>query len=46
VTIELLLAIGLGVLTAAGVWLLLRARVFDIIVGLTCCRTRSTSSSS
>ena len=34
-TIELLLAIGLGVLTAAGVWLLLRARVFDIIVGLT-----------
>jgi len=33
VTIELLLAIGLGVLTAAGVWLLLRARVFDIIVG-------------
>jgi multicomponent K+:H+ antiporter subunit C len=35
VTIELLLAIGLGVLTAAGVWLLLRARVFDIIVGLT-----------
>jgi len=35
VTIELLLAIGLGVLTAAGVWLLLRARVFDVIVGLT-----------
>lgn len=34
-TIELLLAIGLGVLTAAGVWLLLRARVFDIIIGLT-----------
>ena len=34
-TIELLLAIGLGVLTAAGVWLLLRARVFDVIVGLT-----------
>jgi len=35
VTIELLLAIGLGVLTATGVWLLLRARVFDLIVGLT-----------
>jgi multicomponent K+:H+ antiporter subunit C len=35
VTIELLPAIGLGVLTAAGMWLLLRARVFDIIVGLT-----------
>ena len=34
-TIELLLAIGLGVLTASGVWLLLRARVFDVIVGLT-----------
>ena len=34
-TIELLLAIGLGVLTAAGTWLLLRARVFDVIVGLT-----------
>jgi len=35
VTIELLLAIGLGVLTSSGVWLLLRARVFDVIVGLT-----------
>lgn len=34
-TIELLLAVGLGVLTTAGVWLLLRARVFDVIVGLT-----------
>ena len=34
-TIESMLAIGLGVLTAAGVWLLLRARVFDLIVGLT-----------
>ncbi len=34
-TIELLLAAGLGVLTASGVWLLLRARVFDLIVGLT-----------
>jgi multicomponent K+:H+ antiporter subunit C len=34
-TIELLLALGLGVLTGAGVWLLLRARVFDVIVGLT-----------
>jgi multicomponent K+:H+ antiporter subunit C len=34
-TVEALLAIGLGVLTAAGVWLLLRARVFDVIVGLT-----------
>jgi len=34
-TIELLLSAGLGVVTAAGVWLLLRARVFDVIVGLT-----------
>ncbi|UCG99520.1 MAG: Na+/H+ antiporter subunit C [Burkholderiales bacterium] len=32
---ELLLAIGLGVLTATGVWLLLRSRVFDLIIGLT-----------
>jgi len=35
VTVELLLASGLGVLTASGVWLLLRARVFDVIIGLT-----------
>jgi multicomponent K+:H+ antiporter subunit C len=34
-TIEALLAVGLGVLTSCGVWLLLRARVFDLIVGLT-----------
>ena len=34
-TVELLLASGLGVLTASGVWLLLRARVFDVIIGLT-----------
>ena len=34
-SVELLLAIGLGVLTASGIWLLLRARVFDVIVGLT-----------
>lgn len=34
-TLELLLAVGLGVLTAAGIWLLLRARVFDVILGLT-----------
>jgi len=35
VTVELLQAIGLGVLTASGVWLMLRARVFDVILGLT-----------
>ena len=34
-TVELLLAIGLGALTGTGVWLLLRARVFDVILGLT-----------
>ena len=34
-TLELLLAIGLGVLTGSGVWLLLRARTFDVILGLT-----------
>ncbi len=34
-TLELLLAIGLGVLTGTGVWLLLRARTFDVILGLT-----------
>lgn len=34
-TIEALMAIALGVLTAAGVWLLLRARTFDVILGLT-----------
>jgi len=34
-TLELLLALGLGVLTGSGVWLLLRARSFDVILGLT-----------
>jgi multicomponent K+:H+ antiporter subunit C len=34
-TVELLLAVGLGVLASAGVWLLLRSRVFDVILGLT-----------
>ena len=34
-SLELVLAAGLGVLVATGVWLLLRARVFDVIVGLT-----------
>lgn len=31
----LLLAIGLGVLTGTGIWLMLRARSFDVILGLT-----------
>jgi len=33
--LELMLAAGVGLLTAVGVWLLLRARSFDAIVGLT-----------
>ena len=31
---ELILAIGIGVLTASGVWLLLRPRTFQVIIGL------------
>ncbi|MBL8323999.1 MAG: Na+/H+ antiporter subunit C [Rubrivivax sp.] len=31
----LLIAIALGVLTAAGVWLMLRPRTFDLVFGLT-----------
>lgn len=34
-SIEALLAIALGVLTGCGVWLILRARTFDVILGLT-----------
>jgi multicomponent K+:H+ antiporter subunit C len=32
---EALLASGIGVLTGAGLWLALRPRTFDVIVGLT-----------
>ena len=31
---ELIVALGIGVLTGAGVWLLLRPRTFQVIVGL------------
>ena len=31
---ELILALGIGVLTASGVWLILRPRTFQVIVGL------------
>ena len=31
----LLLSLAVGVLTGTGIWLLLRARTFDVIVGLT-----------
>jgi multicomponent K+:H+ antiporter subunit C len=33
--IEWLLASGIGVLTGTGIWLLLRARTFDVPLGLT-----------
>jgi multicomponent K+:H+ antiporter subunit C len=33
--VELLLAIGIGVLTTAGVFLLLRERTFSVLLGLT-----------
>jgi multicomponent K+:H+ antiporter subunit C len=32
---ELLLAVAIGVLSAGGVWLLLRAQVFPVLIGLT-----------
>jgi len=32
---ELLLASAIGILTTAGVWLLLRARTFPVMLGLT-----------
>jgi multicomponent K+:H+ antiporter subunit C len=32
--VELIVAIGIGVLTGSGVWLLLRPRTFQVIVGL------------
>jgi len=32
---SLLVALGLGVLTGTGIWLMLRARTFDLILGLT-----------
>ena len=31
---ELILAIGIGVLTGSGVWLLLRPRTYQVIIGL------------
>ena len=31
---ELIYAIGIGVMTASGVWLLLRPRTFQVIIGL------------
>lgn len=34
-SLEFLLASGIGVLAAGGFWLLLRARTFDVILGLT-----------
>ncbi len=34
-SLELLVALGVGVLTACGVYLLLRPRLFDVVLGLT-----------
>jgi multicomponent K+:H+ antiporter subunit C len=34
-SLELLLAVAVGLLAGAGIWLLLRARTFDVILGLT-----------
>ena len=34
---ELILAIGIGVLTGSGVWLLLRPRTYQVIIGLSLC---------
>jgi multicomponent K+:H+ antiporter subunit C len=31
---EIILALGIGILTASGVWLILRPRTFQLIVGL------------
>lgn len=31
---EMILALGIGVLTASGIWLILRPRTFQVIVGL------------
>jgi multicomponent K+:H+ antiporter subunit C len=31
---EVIVAIGIGIFTASGVWLLLRARTFQVIIGL------------
>lgn len=31
---EVILALGIGVLTASGVWLILRPRTFQVIIGL------------
>ena len=33
-SLELLLALGIGLLAAAGIWLLLRPRTFDTVLGL------------
>lgn len=34
---ELLLAIGIGILAGSGVWLLLRPRTYQVIIGLSLC---------
>lgn len=34
-SLALLVAIGIGVLTSSGIYLVLRARIFDVVLGLT-----------
>ena len=34
---ELIVSLGIGVLTASGVWLLLRPRTFQVAIGLSLC---------
>ncbi len=34
-SLELLVALGIGVLAACGIYLILRARIFDVVLGLT-----------
>jgi multicomponent K+:H+ antiporter subunit C len=34
---ELLLAIGIGILASSGIWLLLRPRTYQVIIGLSLC---------
>jgi len=34
---ELLLALGIGILASSGIWLLLRPRTYQVIIGLSLC---------
>ena len=43
---ELVLAIAIGVLTGSGVWLLLRPRTYQVIIGLSLCSPMPSTCSS